>query len=442
MQVYIKENFRQVKEIMLFLILSIWIMMPVFKNLKVTWMQATIQEYRYIFFVGIVGVILLIFNIYKNSIKSKDRKKYDKEMLPITILGIYMLWTLISCLFSDNKMSAFLGTDYRKDGYVTYIGYAGFFSCAYLVKSEKLKNILANMLVVVAILNIAMVELCTNPIFSNLFVTRDIDTTVFYQFNHFGYYLLISTVTAFFLCITQKKKIIKIVYLLSFVFLMYYLVLNNTFGCFIALAITLLFFFIYCIYYKKINRYMLLAIIIIILSLFIVPQVRKVIGNNINGFINDINKIFEAGQLIGRGENEYAINNALKAGTGRLELWVNGIKFFLENPVFGYGPENLRDLYWKVGIIQDRPHNLLIQLATTSGIVGLLTYISAIAIIWIRGLKRMRFDNKIYIISFFVVTAYLISAMFGNSMYYTSPYFFIFLGLLMSENFKNLNNSK
>ena len=39
-----------------------------------------------------------------------------------------------------------------------------------------------------------------------------------------------------------------------------------------------------------------------------------------------------------------------------------------------------------------------------------------------------------------VVIAYLISAMFGNSMYYTSPYFFIFLGWLMKDNI--IDNSK
>ena len=33
----------------------------------------------------------------------------------------------------------------------------------------------------------------------------------------------------------------------------------------------------------------------------------------------------------------------------------------------------------------------------------------------------------------FSVIVYLISAMFGNSMYYTSPYYFIMLGFLYNE---------
>lgn len=44
-------------------------------------------------------------------------------------------------------------------------------------------------------------------------------------------------------------------------------------------------------------------------------------------------------------------------------------------------------------------------------------------------------------IMFFTITAYLISAMFGNSTILTSPYFFIFLGFLMCENEK-IENKK
>ena len=40
--------------------------------------------------------------------------------------------------------------------------------------------------------------------------------------------------------------------------------------------------------------------------------------------------------------------------------------------------------------------------------------------------------NNIFLAVYFAVIAYLISAMFGNSMYYTSPYFFILLGMVMN----------
>ena len=58
----------------------------------------------------------------------------------------------------------------------------------------------------------------------------------------------------------------------------------------------------------------------------------------------------------------------------------------------------------------------------------------------------MKAENQTHIIVYANVLAYLISSMFGNSMFYTSPYFFIFLGFLIFENIgetrKNENEIK
>ena len=108
----------------------------------------------------------------------------------------------------------------------------------------------------------------------------------------------------------------------------------------------------------------------------------------------------------------------------------------MQKPILGYGAENLEVEYAKYNINQDRPHNLIIQLATTSGLPGLLLYISGIGLILFRGLKRLKEDDNTYIAVYFTVIAYLISAMFGNSMYYTSPYFFILLGFIMNKKFE------
>ena len=131
-----------------------------------------------------------------------------------------------------------------------------------------------------------------------------------------------------------------------------------------------------------------------------------------------------------------------KAGTGRMELWVNGLKFFTERPIIGFGPENLGKKYFEKNISQDRPHNLIIQLLTTSGLPGCILYVLAIGIIVKRSFKSLKMENKIHIISHFTVVGYLISAMFANSMYYTSPYFFILLGILMCETLKEMKKEK
>ena len=132
----------------------------------------------------------------------------------------------------------------------------------------------------------------------------------------------------------------------------------------------------------------------------------------------------------------------MQAGSGRMEIWIAGLEFFANRPVLGYGPENLRPMYEANGIDQDRPHNIIIQQLTTSGLPGCILYFTALGIIILKGLKSFNAKNSIYTVTLFNTIAYLISAMFGNSMYYTSPYFFIVLGLLMNEIIKVDNCEK
>ena len=58
-----------------------------------------------------------------------------------------------------------------------------------------------------------------------------------------------------------------------------------------------------------------------------------------------------------------------------------------------------------------------------------------------RNIRNFNIEDGVQVISLFTVIAYLISAMFGNSMFYTSPYFFIFLGFLMKDKNDRIKNN-
>lgn len=436
----IKIKYEKIREVVIVMLLSLWMLIPVLKDLNIIWYNVTKYEYLYIKIVGVVGLIFLIVDIYCNLKNKKNIKKYDQNMLPITILGIFMIWTFISAIFAPNRNYAFYGTEYRKEGYITYLAYAGFFSCALFLKSKKSKEWIMTIFIIAALLNIIMLELVNRGMFEKIITMRLLKNTVFSQFNHYGYYLLLAMMTSNFLYITQKNKIKKIFFILSYAVFCYYLILNNTFGCHLACFVTLVLFMIYSIIKKKKIAMAIVSIIIFVTTAIITPKNMQNTKKNINNLFRDIKNIVAAECVKWKDieGKEEIIEKAEKSGTDRMALWKNGIKFFMERPILGYGPENLGEKYEEVKIKgqsgQDRPHNLLIQVATTSGIIGLVSYTSAIGIILIRAIKNMKVDNSMHIISFFVVIAYLISAMFGNSMYYTSPYFFIFLGMLMYEN--------
>ena len=273
-----------------------------------------------------------------------------------------------------------------------------------------------------------MLLIKNNVFLLNYFNYKDIKLGVFYNINHYGYYLTLASTLACILFITEKNKIIKILYAIAYITLVYNLILNNTLGCYIAVSTTIIIFTIYCIYNKKYRVFSIISILIfIIISCIIQINGKNIVAKNIKGLTNDAKSIINSNK-----EN----TNWEKSGSGRAKLWKYGIIIFMQKPILGYGAENLEVEYVKYNINQDRPHNLIIQLATTSGLPGLLLYISGIGLILFRGLKRLKEDDNTYIAVYFTVIAYLISAMFGNSMYYTSPYFFILLGFIMNKKFE------
>lgn len=418
------------KETIYTIFLAIWMMFPVLKEIKGINTYIFNYQYLYMIIIGFIGLFCFLFYLIKYFSCTEDKKESLKNMLPILLFGIFMIWTLFSTAFSDNKTNALYGTPYRKDGYISYLAYAGFFSLAFLISSSTMKKIIMNLFIGTSILNIVLLVISNQGFCLKLLLIRDLQTTCFLNSNHYGYFLLLATVTANFLMVTSKSCWQKLIYLISYSFLLYFLILNNTFGAYLAFIITLLIFLGYTLYIKKNRKIAIASIVLFLLISLCLPSTRSITKENVTTFFSDIQHLF---MLKNVESNKALIKDIENGGSGRIKLWKYGFQFFMQNPILGYGPENLESKYQAVGIEQDRPHNLIVQLATTSGIIGLLSYLSAIGIILIRGLKTMDLENSFLVISFACVIAYMISAMFGNSMYYTSPYFFIFLGILFQQ---------
>ena len=73
----------------------------------------------------------------------------------------------------------------------------------------------------------------------------------------------------------------------------------------------------------------------------------------------------------------------------------------------------------------------------TTGIPGMLFYVVAVVAIFIRVLKNIKNWNFLEYITAFCFISYMVSSMFGNSAFYTSPYFMIILGILITANWND-----
>lgn len=440
-----KEKFIKIKDGILFTLLFLWMALPIFQTLKPIYEVIDLIEcyFALMQIIGAVGIATGIYMIYDKIRYSENKKQTLKELIPIFLFVIYMGWTLISCLSASSTRKAFYGTSYRREGYYRYLMYAGYFLCAFLLDSKKLRKILLNTFIIASIFLIIISRVTLSGTrYTDIFVNSKIETTIFGQFNHYCYYIMMTLMCALGLFLTEKNKVLKILYAIAYAIIAYAMIYNDTFGCYLATTVTLILYVIYAIIKKKDRIAISIAMVIfILLSIFTTKDGRNVVSVNVENFMTDISAVLAKFGISTESENgeskpDYEIrNDFMAAGTNRGELWHNAFNFILRKPIIGYGADNLGEQYENVLMRgKDRPHNLILYLACVSGIPGMLLYVIAVGIIVVKAIIKLMKNNNSGIISLLVVVTYLISSMFGNSMFYTSPFFFIFLGNLMNSN--------
>ena len=131
--------------------------------------------------------------------------------------------------------------------------------------------------------------------------------------------------------------------------------------------------------------------------------------------------------------------DSIDTGHLRLILWEKAIECILEKPVFGYGPEGLYYIYTDGGFENNRPHNEYIQMAAFHGIPALCMYLGSLVSLFLYCMKNLKNLPKELIIIGGMIFSYCVSAFFGNTMYYTTPYFYLFFGILSGVTSKKLD---
>ena len=288
---------------------------------------------------------------------------------------------------------------------------------------------------------------------------------VFRNSNHFAYVLCMGIIAAMWLAITEKNWTFKLLYLISFVIQLSMLIINDTFGgylgVFVAVFASIIYGIIKFISYLKnknalseeakandkknlINGAIAMLVIVVLFvtcSLNIKNQSGKAyVVNNVKGFIRDIG-VF--GGYMTTTENATQVDvstldtSITKAGSGRGETWIKVWELIKQRPLFGYGLECLLFQFsGQFNVGEGRTHNLLLQLLATVGIPGTIMYFAALAIIFFRLLSNWKSWSDVEKITTFVGISYIVTALTGNSTYYTSPFFMMFLGFVALTQWK------
>lgn len=379
-------------------------------------------------YLGFLMVILLIFKSLKDrKVNQVPIKTYMMSHSVEILLIIFLGWSLITTFFSNNISQSLTGSDYRKDGWLSYLAYGGFYGLGYLlIKSKYLMNYLNSLVIVSLVLGLLLI---INEPSINEILTFYNQSTVFYNPNHFGYYLVIAILSA--ACLAMRNPKInryQFLYYIAYSILVIALIKNGSFGPYLAVCGGLLFLLVLTLLMKKSRLMQAVSISFLFLGITLMMNAEtNFLSNEVSHLAIGINDIID--------DNE----EAPSAGSGRWSLWTNGLEFMIEKPLVGYGIENLEQAYLTEGILQDRPHNEFIQIGASIGIIGLMIYISALGFHFLELIKDRKYMSFLTITLFMIVFGYLISTFFGNSMFYTTPYFMIIFGI--SRQFLELDKS-
>lgn len=337
---------------------------------------------------------------------------------------IMLIWSVISALLAEDSSYAIKGTSYRHDGLYTYLVYASMYICAKAVKSKKLRvRMLRGMGITVTLLSLMSIPQTSfelikkwGKIGENIWKYGTF-SSIFYNTNHFGYVLVIGILALAGLVIIEKKLLLKIIWLVMFGFNMWALIINDTFGSYIAVMLGILFLSVIMLISDK-ERF---KSVVAVLTIFIAVSV------GMDAYNHSLSANFG---LAYKESSEVTTNDG--AGSGRIGLWKQAVIYIKEKPVFGFGPEGLAERYYEDGFFNDRPHNEYLQHAVFLGIPALVFYLTALISIFVCCIKRIRKLSPSMLVAGGIVFAYCVSAFFGNTMYYTTPYYFIFLGMISS----------
>lgn len=377
----------------------------------------------YILLFGYLGCIITLVSFLKSRFSSDFKNKaYFKLNIIPTLLFIMLIWSVFSCIFSTNPDISLHGSSYRQEGLLMYIAYCGFFGCGYIAAKGNKLPVLFNLFTGVALI-LAILMIINSPKINGNFHMEQIHS-VFYQKNHAGYYFCIATILSSIellnLNLKVKKDALKIIIRLIIIgFLLYGNILTNSTGSFLAIifggcALT----FASALF----NKNLLKHAILILATFFIVTVISVFTGKS--PLLDALQVFIDFGTIIKDTRSE----EALAAGTTRWRLWLHAIDFIKEKPLFGFGPDNLEEPYLAVGLTDTRPHNEFLQHAAALGIPAGLLYLISVIIFTTTYFKK-KIGNPLIIGLVCTVGAYIFSSLFGNTMFYTAPFFFMIYGM-------------
>lgn len=371
---------------------------------------------------GMITLEFAVVYLLGRILLNKGQLVNKMKTMPWHIFLILMLfWSCISTVLSDDPMTSFFGTERRFDGLETYFFYAAVYVCTFMiVKSSYRKGILFLFSMVGNVVSMLVImQDGGSELLNQCFL--GVRAAMFFQFNHTGYYINMAILCSMGLYLYEKSYKWRLLYLVSMILQVFAILVNSTFGSFLGTWCALVMILVFFVRSQGKFAWRMLTPVLVVVFLCIASYCGYVPTSSGQDMKVNFETLFSDMKNIISDSEE-----ADDAGHGRMTLWKQGLQMIPKRPVFGYGPEQLDEELSEIMWV-DRPDNEFIQHAVFLGVPGLIYYLTALIWLFIHQWKHMKWLDASTLVAAGCVIAYLVSAMFGNTMFYTTPYFYMFL---------------
>ena len=371
-----------------------------------------------------ITALCCVYLAIKNKTGVTDIVRGNK---PYILFAAFMLMMLISYLVAGvpvyDDPFGYLGI-YPNEGHIMYIMFfAVYLFCGSCISSSRIKAVIlrSNVIVSFILAVFGLLDFYIVPLtpFRTMDAWWGCMPGVFNNPNHYGYYLTIMTLLSLGMFLYEKKPVWSIFGLASGVIHLVVVVLNDTFGSYLAVWFGIAFLIIAnLIIFKKFPLKLLIPV-----AVFIVGSLFLRTWQGISMIDNFVNLGSDTASIVADS------NASQTAGSSRWALWLAAADGISQSPIFGQGVEGWADILLERSNTGIHAHNEYLQYALFFGIPACVFYVGGIIAVFLRGLKNRRKLDGFTLMALAAALGYCASAFFGNPKYYTAPYFFVILGL-------------
>lgn len=385
-------------------------------------------------FMHVLTLIMLSVWLFK-IILSGEFKFRKTSLNPVVLL--FLTVTAISTFLSVDFMKSFFG-DYRRfEGLITFINYAAiFFITVNFVKNKKQINLLF------LAWSFSALVISVYGIIQHFGLDWIIwENTSFETFRSFstlgnpvklGAYLVLTFPLVLYLFLQTDSFYIRFFSVVNLSLIAVTLLFTYSRGGWLGFVVSIAFIGVFIP--RKIlleNKKWLLFLVTIIAGVVL-------IGNLIPHSLSKNFSLEErASSILKTEEGSAAV---------RIEVWKIAKKMISDRPFFGFGldtfrlvfPEYKTTKFFKlVGAAEyDRPHNDLLQVAISSGLIGLAVYLFMIVLFFVKGFKIKQFlqdqtDQLLIVLIIGGCLGYFAAIQFNFSALEIAGLFWLLMGLVL-----------